>query len=133
MAKVTSSESNLSAWLWWESRRLRYNIGLILSGILAFIAYVSVIFTFSDRIPEAEITVFTTLFQGVGYLFFIGVANVFYFLGYISEKLPRMRNLDSHRKMAYALGFWLSVALPFLVPLSLTYYAIFHPEVWQQN
>ncbi len=42
---------------------------------------------FSDRIPDAKIIVFTVLFQGIGYLFFIGIANIFYFLGSISENL----------------------------------------------
>jgi magnesium-transporting ATPase (P-type) len=132
MSEVTLPESNLSAWQWWEARRLRYNIGLVVSGILAFFAYAIVLFTFSDRIPDAEITVFTTLFQGVGYVFFIVIANIFYFSGWISEKLIRARNLESHRRMAYALGFWFSVALPWLIPISLAYFAIIHPELWQE-
>ena len=131
MSEVIVLESTLSAWQWWEIRRLRYNIGLVGSGILAFFAYAIVLFTFSDRIPDAEITVFTILFQGIGCLFFIGIANIFFFLGYLSEKLPRMRSLESYRKITYALGFWFSVALPWLIPISLAYYAIFHPEYWQ--
>jgi hypothetical protein len=128
-----SDESNLSAFRWWEARRLRYNVGLIVSGILAFLAYLIVLSIFSDRIPDAEITLFTILLQGIGYLFFMLVANVFYFLGALSERLPRIRDLESHRRLAYALGFWFSVALPFVAPVLLAYFAIFHPEAWQQD
>ena len=73
------------------------------------------------------------LFQGIGYLFMMIVANVCYFLGALSERLPRIRDLNSHRRLAYALGFWFSVALPFTVPLLLAYFAIFHPEAWQHE
>jgi hypothetical protein len=129
MNEVDLPEFNLSAWQWWESHRLRYNIGLAISGILAFVAYIVVLYIFNDRIPDAEITAFTILFQGIGYLLFIGIANVFYFLGSISEKLPRIRDLESHRRMTYSLGFWLSVAMPFLVPITVAYNALFQPNV----
>ena len=128
-----SDETHPPAHRWWEARRLRYNIALVMAGILAFLAYLIVLFIFSDRIPDAEITLFTILFQGIGYLFFMLVANVFYFLGALSERLPRIRDLESHRRFAYALGFWFSVALPFIVPVLLAYFAIFHPEAWQQD
>jgi hypothetical protein len=68
---------------WWEKRRLRYNVGLVIAGVLAFVCYVVVV----DRgisigtMPDAEITLFTTAFQGMGYLFMMAVANVCYFAG----------------------------------------------------
>src|SRR3712207_943791 len=100
MAVEMSDESNLSAFQWWEARRLHYNVSLIVSGILAFLAYLLVLSIFSDRIPDAEISLFTILLQGIGYLFFMLVANVFYFLGALSERLPRIRVLESHRRLA---------------------------------
>ncbi|HYX71692.1 MAG TPA: hypothetical protein VE732_02900 [Nitrososphaera sp.] len=133
MATELSDDANLSSFQWWEARRLRYNTGLVVAGILAFIAYVIVLSVFSDRIPDAEITLFTILFQCIGYIFFMIIANVFYFLGPLSERLPRLRDLESHRRMAYALGFWFSVALPFVIPILLMYFAIFHPEAWRQD
>ena len=75
------------AWQWWEQRRLNYNVGLIVSGVLAFVCYVFVV----DRgistgaTPGAEITLFTTAFQAFGYLVMMGVANVCYFAGYFIE------------------------------------------------
>ena len=133
MAAEVSSDTSLTAYQWWEARRLRYNIGLVVAGTLAFIAYLIVLHSFSDRIPDIEITLFTILFQGIGYLFFMIVANVFYFLGALSESLPRLRDLESHRRLSYALGFWCSVALPFLIPITLVYFAVFHPEAWRQD
>ena len=131
MAGEIPDGSNLSSFRWWEARRLRYNVGLVVAGGLAFLLYLLVLSIFSDRIPDAEITLFTILFQGIGYLFFMLAANVFYFLGPLSERLPRMRDLESHRRFAYSLGFWFSVSLLFIVPILLTYYAVFHPEAWQ--
>lgn len=133
MAVEMSDEQGLSARRWWEARRLRYNIALAAAGVLAFLAYLIVLIIFSDRIPGAGINLFIVLLQGIGYLFFMLVANVFYFLGPLSERLPRIRDLESHRRFAYALGFWLSVALPFAVPMLLAYFAVFHPEAWQQD
>ncbi|HEX8473002.1 MAG TPA: hypothetical protein VF666_03135 [Pyrinomonadaceae bacterium] len=133
MATEISDDANLSAFQWWEARRLRYNIGLVVAGLLAFIAYLIVLRVFSEHIPVAEITLFTILFQGMGYIFFMIVANIFYFLGAFSERLPRLRDLESHRRMTYALGFWFSVALPFVIPILLMYFAVFHPEAWRQD
>jgi hypothetical protein len=68
---------------WWEHRRLRYNIGLVIGGVLAFVGYVAVV----DRgistgaMPCAEITLFTTAFQGIGFLFAVAAANICYLAG----------------------------------------------------
>ena len=103
---------------WWEQRRLRYNIGLVLAGLLAFVCYVVAV----DRgisagaMPGAEITLFTTAFQAIGYLFMMGVANVCYLAGPWSESLVKPTNLDRYRRVTYWLGFWFSVLLPFSIP-----------------
>jgi hypothetical protein len=122
---------------WWEKRRLLYNLGLVVAGILAFACYVFVLIHFEDviRAPdpsqEDAFTLFTIGLQGFGYLFMMLVANVCYFLGPISEKLIRPHNVDAYRKIAFRLGFWGSVALPFCVPVLLTLLAIFYPAYWQ--
>ena len=127
MDKVILSESNLSAWQWWESRRLRFNIGLVIAGLSAFILYLAVYFAYSSKIPmEIDVTIFTILFQSVAYFFYMLLANVFFCLGPLSEKLPRKRSIESHRKFAYTTGFFLSVSLPFLAPALLAYYVIFN-------
>ena len=126
-------QSSVPAFKWWEARRLRYNIGLVVAGILAFVAYLGVLMFFQDRIPEAEINLFIIFAQGIAYLLFMVAANIFYFFGALSERLPRVRDLESHRRFAYDFGFWFSVALPFMGPLLLAYYAIFHSEALQHN
>lgn len=103
---------------WWEQRRLRYNMGLVVAGLLAFICYVGAV----DRgisagaMPGAEITLFTTAFQAIGYLFMMAVANVCYLAGPLSESLVKPTNLDRYRRITYWLGFWFSVLLPFSIP-----------------
>tara|TARA_R110001583_G_scaffold195383_1_gene372461 strand:+ start:801 stop:1184 length:384 start_codon:yes stop_codon:yes gene_type:complete len=107
---------------WWSKMRLKYNYGLIFSGILAFILYVIivefVVFK-SSKNTDAEITLFTIFFQGIGYLIMIGIANLFYNLGQITERIVKPKNTTEFRKRIFDLGFWFSVCLPFLIPLSL--------------
>jgi hypothetical protein len=110
---------------------LRYNGGLVLAGILAFISYVVVCFTLLHRVLDAskiEVNLFTTLFQGIGYLFMMGVANVCYFLGEISEFFFRPRNIDRYRRICFGTGFWFSFFLPFSIPILLTVKILFFPN-----
>lgn len=109
----------LSSSAWWSARRLRYNAGLFVAGILAFIAY-AVVGTLLPPDAEFEITVFTTLFQGIGYLFMIGVANLCYSLGPWSEQIVEPQDPERYRRICFALGFWFSVLLPFSIPVLLT-------------
>jgi len=101
---------------WWSSRRLRYNIGLVVAGLLGFVLYVVAVDRCIDlRAPgDWEITMFTTVFQGFAYLVIIAVANLFYNLGAWSERVLRPANLARYRKTIFGLGFWFSVLLPFL-------------------
>jgi len=43
----------------------------------------------------------------------IGVANLCYYLGPLSERLVRTANVAAYRKIVFWLGFWFSVLLPF--------------------
>jgi hypothetical protein len=116
---------------WWEQRRLRYNIGLVIAGVSAFVCYVVVV----DRgisigtMPDAEITLFTTGFQGVGYLFMMAIANVCYFAGPLSESLIKPQNVERYRRMTFQLGFWFSVLLPFAIPLIVAWSYLVHPAM----
>jgi hypothetical protein len=110
---------------WWEARRLRYNIGLVVAGVLAFIAYAAVIVRYGDIINAAdpsqadEFSGFTLVFQGVGYLFMMFVANICFFLGPLSERWVHPDDVADYRKKAFTFGFWCSVALPFAIPVLL--------------
>src|ERR1700744_4574560 len=99
---------------WWASRRLRYNIGLIVAGLIGFALYVfAVDRCISLRAPgDWEITAFTTVFQGFAYLVMMAVANLCFNLGAWSERIIRPANLARYRTTAFTLGFWFSVLLP---------------------
>jgi hypothetical protein len=100
---------------WWASRRLRYNIGLLIAGPLGFGLYaIAISRCINLRAPgDWEITILTTLFQGFAYLVMIGAANLCYYLGPWSERLVRPANLAGYRKIVFWLGFWFSFLLPF--------------------
>jgi peptidoglycan/LPS O-acetylase OafA/YrhL len=122
-----------SPFVWWRARRLRYNVALVVAGILAFVAYVAVCVTLLPKDADVEITLFTILFQGIGYLFMIGVANVCYFIGPLSERVMRPAKPERYRVICYRLGFWFSVLLPFSIPALLAFLAIFHPTYWSRS
>jgi ABC-type uncharacterized transport system permease subunit len=129
-AATASDESTA----WWQARRWRYNVGLVVAGLLAFVCYVTVAWTAVERIdPGVEVTVFTTFFQSIGYLFAIGVANVCYYLGPVSERVLRPRDPACYRRVAFRLGFWFSVLLPFTIPALLLYLAVYHPDQFQHR
>lgn len=110
---------------WWNKMRRKYNSGLIISGIIAFILYLVVvefIVLKSSENWDGEITIFTLFFQGIGYLIMIGLANLFYNLGAISERIIKPNNIFEYRNRTYNLGFWFSVCLPFIIPISLLVY-----------
>ncbi|GEP43472.1 hypothetical protein [Brevifollis gellanilyticus] len=117
IGKQASDDTTASARAWWEARRWRYNKGLVIAGLLAFVGYSIVGSVFLADDVEFEITVFTTIFQGIGYLFMMVVANVCYFLGPLSERGVDSKDLEQHRQRYYRLGFWFSVLLPFSIPL----------------
>jgi hypothetical protein len=127
--------STKPALTWWEARRMHYNVALLFAGVLAFICYVVVCCTLLPWVLEAskiKANLFTTIFQGVGYLFMMGVANVCYFLGPLSESVFQPSNVERYRRVCYQVGFWFSVLFPFGIPALLTVLVIFFPECWQR-
>jgi len=103
---------------WWNEKRYLYNLGLFISGIIAFVFYVIVgVNLIMPYDEDFEITLFTIFFQGIGYLVMISFANLFYSLGVKHDLNYNKENTDDFRKNLFNLGFWFSVSLPFLVPL----------------
>ena len=111
----------LGTWNWWRSKRLNYNLWLVVAGISAFVTYAVLVFSFQKAIPDLEVTAFTTLFQGIGYLLAMVLANLFFFLGPISEQLLKPTDPELFRKITYGFGKWFSVALPFGIPAVVIY------------
>ena len=105
---------------WWAARRHRYNLGLGVAGLAAFVLYALVVTVRIAPVnPEAEVTLFTTALQGMGYLCLMGVANLCYGLGPLLERRLAPADGERFRRRAYALGFGFSVALPLCIPLLL--------------
>lgn len=112
------NENIIESKLWWGAKRKLYNIGLVVAGIVAFICYVIAFQTKIDKLgSEAEITIFTILFQGIGYLIMMGIANICYNLGSITERIFQPEDTNSFRENLFKIGFWFSVALPFSIPV----------------
>jgi hypothetical protein len=87
--------------------------------VLAFIAYAAVISSSACAGDvDAEITIFTTVFQGLGFLVALGVANICYSLGgwLIRMAAPADRALIASR-YAYLSGLSFSLALIGAVPI----------------
>jgi hypothetical protein len=120
---ATADEHRADAHAWWEARRKLYNIALLLAGLGAFACYAAVLEHFScsgancpGNVEDTEITIFTILFQAVGYLVAMAVANVAFGLGAVTEAFVRPTNTTRWRRTCFALGLSFSVALPFMVP-----------------
>jgi hypothetical protein len=109
-------------WKWWESRRLRYNLGLAVAG---WVAWGMTELTLRSLTPYTQTITGTAeanwvsrmLYQGVAYLIFMAVANLFYLSGPVAEKLMQPADITGFRRRMFGLGFWFSVALPFFLPV----------------
>lgn len=62
---------------WWFKKRSEYNKGLIIGGFIAFVLYCLLGAIIIEPREEFEVTLFTTLFQGIAYLIAMGLANIF--------------------------------------------------------
>ncbi|MEO7996811.1 MAG: hypothetical protein ABI852_05170, partial [Gemmatimonadaceae bacterium] len=111
--------NSLSAHDWWAAQRRRYIITLLVGGALGFIVYATVVSSSvcaSD--VDAEITIFTTFFQGIGFLFAVGVADVCYSLGgKIVQKFVPAGRVHIALRYAYWAGVTFSLALIATVPI----------------
>ena len=128
----TASDS-IPAKDWWRKRRLRYNVGLVVAGLLAFACYVVVVFwgISINAIPDpGAITLLTTIVQGMGYVFMMLIANVFYSLGPLSERIVKPVAIARCRRVTFGLGFWFSVLLPFSIPALLARLCLTRPSWW---
>ena len=103
---------------WWWRNRLKYNIGLIIAGFIAFMLYCILGPIIIAPHEEFEETLFEMAFQGVAYLIMMGIANVFYTLGLIIDCSFNENNSQLFRERLFRLGYWFSFALPILLILS---------------
>jgi hypothetical protein len=110
-------QTKILAKKWWADRRLKYNLGLVIAGILAFICYViagvNLIMPYDN---DFEITLFTTAFQGTGYLFMMLIANIFYNLGYWVDQNYNKCDSEKFRRRLFNFGFGFHLDFPLLFP-----------------
>ena len=111
-----SIESRRDARAWWGAQRLRYNLALAAAGVLALVLYLVAVAVRCPAVPGVEVTVFTLVSQGVGYLVAMGVANLCYNLGPLLEPRLGARDVAAYRRLAFRAGLWFSVTLPLVIP-----------------
>jgi hypothetical protein len=113
--KSNALSSDVSAWKWWESNRRRYNVWLAIAGLVACAIFTSVHYAFRSYF-HSHLSIFDTIVQGIAYLLFMGLANVCYFLGHLSERLVRPTEVAGYRRLVFSLGLWISCSVPFVLP-----------------
>lgn len=109
----------LSTAAWWGVRRRRYNLALLVAGILAFAGYITALEVRCADVPEAEVTLFTIAVQATAYLLAMGAANLCFNFGPALERWVPPGFQMRYRQWAFTGGLAFSVALPFLVPLAI--------------
>jgi hypothetical protein len=109
---------NLSPKQWWLHNRYKYNKGLVIAGVIAFLLYCILGPIFIAPHEEFEVTIFEMAFQGMAYLMMMVIANVFYTLGWIIDISFNKKNSQLFRDRLFALGYWFSFSLPILLILS---------------
>lgn len=103
--------------LWWKNKRFSYNIGLIISGVLSYITYSIIVNHVVPFRTDDGFVIFEIFFQGIAYLFMMGIANIFYSLGPFAEKIINPKNVSKFRKRLFHFGLFFSCSLPFLIPI----------------
>jgi hypothetical protein len=128
----TATEVGLSASQWWAARRLRYNLALLLGAVASFLSLVAVGWVFAARLPCVEITLFSIAAGGILFLVGLGLANLCYFLGPLSERWLHPKNVVGFRRLAFLLGTAFSLALIFLPVAGNLAVAVFAPAMGGQ-
>ena len=103
---------------WWLRKRVKYNLGLLVAGFIAFLLYNILGPIIIAPHEEFEETIFEMTFQGGVYFFMMGLANLFYASGSIADLLFNKNNSQRFRERLFAAGFWFSFALPIVLILS---------------
>jgi hypothetical protein len=113
MNSAAATEVGLSTAAWWAARRLRYNLVLLVGGIASFLSLVVVGWLFAARLPCFEITVLSVAVSGILFLAGLGLANLCYYLGPLSESWLHPKNILGFRRLAFSLGTAFSLVLIF--------------------
>jgi hypothetical protein len=117
---IESKSHRESAKQWWATQRSYYNTRIAIAYSVAAICSMLVLRWVSSLSPSPAGTTAHWMqpiaFAVFGSTFALLLANLFYFLGPLSERVIRPRSPDRFRRMAFRLGIWFSVLLPFAIP-----------------
>jgi hypothetical protein len=102
---------------WWAAHRRSYNIALVLAAPVSFIALFTIWGVFEDRLPCLEINGVGVFLAPIVFSIGLGLANICYSLGPLSEWLVRPNNPLACRRWTYRLGLAFSLLLVFEPPL----------------
>jgi hypothetical protein len=112
---------------YWKRQRLRYNVAMLVSGLLAGIAFAGVLVAWyvwpppPEQFEHANFNLFSLVLAPFAYAFAMGVANVFYLLGPLAEIIVRPRKAERFRRVVFLLGTGFSVLLPWTVSVNVWY------------
>jgi hypothetical protein len=98
---------------WWAAQRFRYNVLLVGAAPVSLVCLLVVWWLFEERLPCLEVTLFSLFFGAVFFGVGLGLANVCYYLGPLSEKLLRPSNVSAFRRAVFGLGVGFSLLLIF--------------------
>jgi hypothetical protein len=121
------TEPNGSSRSWWAAHRLRYNAILLAAAPVSLVGLLVVAWLLESRLPCLEITAFSLMVDSVLFLVGLGLANLCYFLGPISERVLRPSNAAAFRRRLFALGTGFSLVLIFLPVIGIVIAAAFGP------
>ena len=106
------------AWMWWQARRLRYNLTLAAGGWVAYGLAVGLNYAFDHPVwKDWRGGLGMTIFLGTVYLVVMGFANVCYLLGPAVEGWIKPADVARYRRTAFAMGLWGSLIVPAIFPL----------------
>jgi hypothetical protein len=109
-----SHMGRVSSWEWWGSRRRHYNLVMLVAAFSATCCYLLVDWAGSRLMGQAqgESSFLREAVPTVAvYLVAVGLANVWYLAGPLSERIVRPADLDRYRRITLRLACWFSVLL----------------------
>jgi len=105
------------AWGWWQARRLRYNLALAIAAWAAYFVMVAESQALGHPVwNSARGALGMTLFLGSAWLVVTGIANLAFLMGPALEAWLKPTDLERYRRTAWGMGFWGSLAVPFIFP-----------------
>jgi hypothetical protein len=114
---------------WWSAQRRRYNMALFVAAPISAATLFAVWGLFEDRLPCLEITGASIVLGSILCLIGLGLANICYGLGPLSERLARPGDTAAFRRWTDGAGLAFSLLLVFSPPILNLALAIAFPHL----